>query len=44
MDKTKEIKIKGAITEIANSLLRIDSERDLIKEIIESSIRGLFES
>jgi hypothetical protein len=36
MDKTKEIKIKGAITEIANSLLRIDSERDLIKEIIEN--------
>ena len=34
MDKNREVKIKGAVTEIANSLLRIDAERDLIKEII----------
>tara|TARA_X000000950_G_C13730156_1_gene583921 strand:+ start:413 stop:694 length:282 start_codon:yes stop_codon:yes gene_type:complete len=35
MDKNREVKIKGAVTEIANSLLRIDAERDLIKEIID---------
>ena len=35
MDKNREVKIKSAVTEIANSLLRIDAERDLIKEIID---------
>ena len=35
MDKSREAKIKGAVTEIANSLLRIDAERDLIKEIVD---------